>query len=480
MVLKKMNSTARGSFVLLTLVFSAVFLTLITSLSGYIFIEKRAQLAKENLEKSLHIAEAGLNYYRWRLAHFPGDITDGTGNPGPYVHTFSDPEEGTIGSFSLEISGQTFCGVTSGISITSTGWTNADPSLKRSVRAVYTRPSVAEYSHIVDANVWAGSDRIISGPYHSNGGVRMDGTHNSTVSSGVSSWYCSSSFGCSPQQNQPGVFGSGSNPELWSYPTTPVDFGGITVDLAELRQYAIDDGVFIENSNRFGWRVVFNGDGTFDVRKVQSATKVWEYSTEDGWQQERRIVGNQQSATTYSIPADCPVVFIEDDIWVEGVVSGKVILASADVTNPGVDHSVVLSGNITYANESGDGITIIGEENVLIGIDVPNEMTIQGVFIAQKGRFGRNHYCDYDCSSTKGNQSVPGSLDEYVTRSTLNTIGTVVSKERVGTKWTSGGAFLSGFNQRNDSFDKALADSPPPFTPYVSEDYLFRSWREVN
>ena len=117
---------------------------------------------------------------------------------------------------------------------------------------------------------------------------------------------------------------------------------------------------------------------------------------------------------------------------------------------------------------------------MLVGLQVPDIMNIFGVFIAQKGKFGRNHYCTYDCSTTKGNQGLPGSLDEYVTRSTLNTTGTVVSKGRVGTKWTSGGAFVSGFDQRNDSFDRSLAENPPPFTPVTSDDYIFRSWQEVD
>jgi hypothetical protein len=33
-------------------------------------------------EQSLSIAEAGINYYRWHLAHSPQDYTDGTGGSG--------------------------------------------------------------------------------------------------------------------------------------------------------------------------------------------------------------------------------------------------------------------------------------------------------------------------------------------------------------------------------------------------------------
>ena len=469
-IFMKKQKTPRGYFIMLVLVFGAVFLTLISALSGYIFVEKRAQLAKENREKALHMAEMGLEYYRWFLAHNPDDTMNGTGMPGPYVREVSDPEGGAIGSYSLDVAGETYCGEISRITITSTGWTYADPQFTRTVSATYVRPSVAEFSHIVDANVWAGSDRVISGPYHSNQGIRMDGTHNATVSSGVADWLCTSSFGCSPSQTQNGVFGGGGPQALWEFPAAPVDFNGITVDLAQLEGFATTSGIFLGDSGNYGYEVEFRNDGSMDVRTVTGTQSVWGYSIADGWELERSVVTATGATTNYPIPNDCPVVFIEDDIWLEGVVSGQVVLAAADVGGGSVDRSIILSGDITYANADGDGLTAIGEENVLIGLEVPNTMNINGVFIAQKGRFSRNHY---------STAYLPSSLDQYVTRDTLNTTGTVVSKNRVGTKWSSGGTFVSGFSQRNDSFDNNLADNPPPFTPRTSDDYSFRLWQEV-
>lgn len=473
------RKSPRGYFVILTLVFSAVFLTLLSALAGYIFVQQKAQLAKENQEKALQAAEAGLEYYKWYLAHNPGDTTNGTGGPGPYVHTVPDPEGGTVGSFSLDIDAKTFCGEVSDITITSTGWSASDARYKRTVAASYVRPSVAEFSHIVDANIWAGPDRVINGPYHSNQGVRMDGAHNAKVSSGVASWLCTSSFGCSPSATKNGVFGSGTPGEdLWEYPTVPVDFNGLTVNLATIKSLAQSNGIYIGDSDDYGWRVTFLADGTIQVRKVVGAIEVWGYSSEVGWQPERTVMSNTQGSTVYTVPADCPVVFVEDDVWLDGTVSGKALIAAADVSAGSIDRSVILNGNLTYANPSGDGVTVIGEKNILVGLQVPDVMDIRGIFIAQKGRFSRNHYCTNDCSSTKGNQGLPSSLDEYVLRSTLNTTGTVVSKDRVGTKWISGGAFVSGFSQRNDSFDQDLSLSPPPFTPWTSDDYALKEWRE--
>lgn len=471
-------SYTRGHFSFLVLVFSGVFMILIAALAGYIFVQKQVQLSEENKQKAVNLAEAGLEYYRWHLAHYPDDITDGTGQPGPYEHTVADPEGGTLGTFSLDIEPTTACSSVIGVDITSTGAAAANPAIKRTLKARYTHPTVADFSTITNSNVWVGSDRVITGPYHSNGGIRMDGTHNATVSSGVSSWLCTSSFGCSPSSNQNGVFGAGGPQQLWQFPVPPVDFNGITVDLAAIKNHATSSGVYIPPSNGYGWRVTFTPDGNMELRKVVGAIQVWGYSTDDGWQQERTVMSNVQNETVHVVLPECPVVFVEDNVWVDGVVSGKILLAAADLVNAGVDRSVILSDNITYANPTGDGVTIIGEEDILVGLQTPDVMTINGVFIAQKGQFGRHHYCQNDCSSTSGNQGLPGSLDPYVFRSTLNTNGTVVSNGRIGTKWTSGGTFVSGYSQRNDTYDRNLAASPPPFTPVTSDDLRFVIWQD--
>ena len=80
----------KAYFTLLVLVYSAVFITLISALSGYIFVEKKLELGKENREKAFQVAETGLEYYRWHLAHWPNDLQDGTGHAGPYVHTVNE------------------------------------------------------------------------------------------------------------------------------------------------------------------------------------------------------------------------------------------------------------------------------------------------------------------------------------------------------------------------------------------------------
>lgn len=167
----------KGYLLVLVLVFGGIFFMMATAFVGYIVTQSRLTQV-ESQERALDIAEAGLDYYKWFLAHNPDDATNGTGVPGPYVHTYNDPRGFAIGEFSLEIASSTACGEVYAIDITSTGHTVEEPNIERTVYGRYARPTVTEFAYILNANVWAGADRVIVGPYHSNGGIRMDGTNN--------------------------------------------------------------------------------------------------------------------------------------------------------------------------------------------------------------------------------------------------------------------------------------------------------------
>ena len=468
-----------GYTIILVLVYLGIFLVITGSLVGYVIVQKRAQYAKEDGNTALQIAEAGLDYYKWFLAHFPDDLQDGTGTGGPYVHDYDDPEGGTIGQFSLDVAGDSQCNIVHAIEITSTGWSNDNPNIKRSVFGKYARPSVAEYAYILNSNVWAGADRDITGPYHSNGGIRMDGTNNSTVTSGQTSWLCTSSFGCSPDSTEDGVFGAGPNSALWDFPATPIDFVGLTVDLVAMKDIANSDGLYFNpfggNPERVGYHFIFLGDGTFDVYRVLNTDWVWAYhSSDQAWHQDYEVITNENFMGNYAIPPDCGLIFASAKLWIEGVISNKVTVVAANVQNPGIDLDMILSGDITYTAYDGSvGLTAIAEDSVSVPLLSPDDMTLNGIFIAQLGNFGRNYY------TTSGSHDVPSGYNSYVLRNSLTINGSIVSNGRVGTKWSCGGAYCSGYNTRVNTYDRNLATDPPPLTPYVSNDFRFIEWLQV-
>lgn len=458
-----------GVIVMLVLVFGSVFLILFSGLSGFILSQHKQSLEKASWNQALEIAEAGVNYYRWHLAHAPQDLQDGTGLPGPYEHDYFDPEAGAVGKFSLEISGDVQCGLTSGIKIASTGWTDKFPNVKRKIATKYVKPTIADYSYLINDNVWVGADHEISGPYHSNGGIRFDGANNSLVSSAKEKWNCTSSFGCNPAQEKPGIFGSGSNSDLWRFPVPPFDFDGVTIDLANIKNLAkAGQGLYFGPSGAKGYHLYLNDNRTADVYRINSLNRVWAYSLEEEWHWEYSVIAGESFLGNYSIPEGCGLIFFEDNLWVSSsarasLVKGKMTIVAADLINPNGKADIWLGGSIQYTVKDGsDGLVLIAQRNNLIVSNSPDNMFLDGVYVAQKGKFGRNHYAGSDMKKDK-----------------LVIYGSVVSNGRVGTKWTCSGIFCSGYNERESSFDSKMSLSPPPFLPATSEEHEFKEWEEV-
>lgn len=468
-----LKTNKMGIITTYALVFGGIFLILLGGLLGFISTQLKQASQKAAWHEALHIAEAGINYYRWCINN---EIESQCQTQKEYL----DPTGNPTGEFSLEINSLVSCGQTIQRKIISTGWTNKFPGVKRKISVLYAKESVAKYSYILNDNVWIGSDHEIRGPYHSNGGIRMDGENQSLVTSAKEEWTCTSSFGCSPCPTAhgcrvagtncicPGVFTTtqNSNPDLFNYPIPPFDFTGITIDLAQMKSAAQTNGVYLPpstdiNSQSKGYHIKFKNNGTFEAWIITGLSSTYAYSLEEGWHYDYFTITNEYLYNTYAIPLECSAVFIEDNIWPEGEVKGKIIVASANLINPNLDTDVVLLGNIDYTTLDGsDGLALIGERNILIGPQSPDKMELRGIFIAQKGRFSRNHY--------------PNNMKEK-----LEIYGSIISNGRVGTQWTSGSQVVSGYLKRESYFDSNLVYSPPPFVPHISPEPKLINWGEI-
>lgn len=488
------NTDSRGVTVMLVLVFMGIFLFLLGTILSYTLTQGRYGRALYAREQALNVAEAGLEYYRWFLAHNPSILVNGTGLVSPHTHEVEDPESGRIGEAEITATANLACGAVQWVDLTSVGTADSAPQFARTLAARYMRPSVAEYSALLNANVWAGSDRVISGPYYSNGGIRMDGQHNSTVQSSQASWLCDGSFGCSPTQSQNGVFGTGSSPALWAWApdVSSFNFAGIGTNFSTMRTYANTQGILLEGdrvrvggvqqggthpsvggSDQRGYRIIFNSNDTITVYRVTgtSAAESQHIDNMGTWVNDYHTITGETLKGTYAISAGCPIIYSDAKLWIEGVVGGKVTVVAADSGSFNAD--VILQNNITYSSGTGSsGLTTIAERSVLVPLVVPENLTVRGIFVAQSGYFGRNYY------TTSGDHDVPSAYNSYVQQNTMTTIGTVVSNGRIGTRWTSGGVFVSGFSSRVDTYDRLLAFSPPAFTPAASPDYRIVLWRE--
>jgi len=468
----------KGIITTYVLVFGAIFLIMLVGLLSFILMQLRIINQKVAWNQALGIAEAGMSYYRWCLNN---EVAENC----LLNREYQDLTGNSIGEFSLNSDITQNCGITGLVKIVSSGWTHKFPDLKRKISVFYGRESVAKYSYIINDNLWIGQDHEIRGHFHSNGGIRFDGENQSLVTSTKENWVCTESFGCSPCPTTygckvigsnclcPGVFTTtkNSNPNLFSFPVPPFDFTGITIDLAQLKTFAQNSGIYLQPSKNInpqgkGYRLRFfrdptTGTGKVEVRIITNLSPTWAYSLQEGWHYNYFTITSEYTFNTYTIPTACPAIFVEDNLWPEGKIKGKIIVASANLIDPNLDTDVILQANIDYLVKDGsDGLTLIGERNILIGPDSPNKMELRGIFVAQKGRFGRNHY--------------PQNFREK-----LEIYGSIVSNGRVGTQWTSGSQVVSGYLKRETYVDPYLLYDPPVFTPFIGSQYKIIRWEEL-
>ena len=466
----------KGIIVTYVLVFCAVFLVLLGGLFSFILFQLKKNAQKIAWHESLEIAEAGLNYYRWCLNNRVEDICE-------TEKEYLDLDGSQIGTLSLEISSELSCGETAKVNVQSIGWTNDFPDIKRKVASFYARPSVAQYVYLLNDSVWAGADREIRGLFHSNGGIRMDGENYSSVTSAMGTWLCGDSFGCyypncpndcvQDQEEElcrcPGVFTTTGNPDtdLFEWPVSYFDFEKITIDLAQVKEIALP--LPFEKYWPPVSDIDVNGKG-YHFKLDRNDIQVWvitelspteSYSYEDDWHDDYFIIDSEYLYKTISIDPECSLIFVEDNLWIDGKLSGKLTIISANLIDPTEKTSIILPSDIEYnLSDGSDALMLTAEKDVLISPIAPNSMELKGVFIAQTGHFGINHY--------------PSNIKDK-----LELHGAIISYGRVGTKWSSGSHIVSGFRQRETYADPNLIYHCSPFVPVVGSEFEMLEWEEI-
>ena len=135
-----------GSALIYSLVIMSVTMIILVSMIGYVTSQLKYSANRAEKEKALQIAEAGIYWYRWYLAHEVAGKTaeqindfwqSGTayGLGSPYEKDYFDPEGGAVGRYSIEIDAPQAHSTI--IIVRSTGWTYAATNLKRTIRFVF-------------------------------------------------------------------------------------------------------------------------------------------------------------------------------------------------------------------------------------------------------------------------------------------------------------------------------------------------------
>lgn len=446
-----------------------VYMIIIISLSSlmlYPFVSLLVQEIKVlrstvDKEEALQIAEAGVNYYQWHLAHFPTDYKDGTNSAGPYVHDYKDYDtQESVGKYSLVITppptGSTI------VKMQSTGWTNSNPNIKRIITARYGIPSLTRYAFLSNDVIWIGDTENVGGQMQSNNGVRFDGVGNAPIQSAKSTYTCPSIQGSPCPAVKNGVWGSASQAvqSFWQFPVPSIDFSTLTSDLATMKTAAQTAGIYLSPSNKSGYSLVFNSNGTvsvYIVTRLESTPRGYDVY---GKARDEDIDYRTRSFQfTRDIPAN-GIIFVEDNAWVEGTVKGRAMVAAAKLpyalsTSP----TIYIPKNITYASKDGSNVLgLLAQKDIVVTYKAPDNLEIDAAMIAQNGSTQFFYYY--------GN--VKNSITIY---------GAIMTFGIWTWSWVSGSNnIVSGYRNTYNNYDGNLLYGPPPSFPLSTSGYQLLSW----
>jgi len=481
----KKNNLQEGIILLNVLIFSMLAIAIVTFFvswtSNSIIVAQRT-LYKE---QAFQIAEAGVDYYRWHLAHNPSDFKDGTGNDGPYTHIFYDKSGNRIGSYILTITPPTVGSTI--VTIKSEGRVDKYPSIKRTTQTKLAIPSFAKYAFIANDFMRFGEGTEVFGPIHSNKGIRFDGIAHNLITSAVSTFddpdhSGNNEFGVHTHLNVGSVVINDSFRPQEAPPTNPVplrndvfmtgrqfpvpqsDFTGIANDLSLIKTNAISGGKYLAPSGQLGYHIVFKTNDTYDLYKVTNLTPLpnncsstgsgtWSIKTSNG----------QTSLGNFANPSN-GLIFVEDNVWVDGQINTTRITVAAGKfpDNSSNRKSITINKNLLYTNYDGrDVIGLIAQENINVGMVSDDVLRIDAALMANNGRVGRYYY---------NNQCSP-----YHLRDSITLYGMIGSNDRYGFAYTDG----TGYEARIIIYDANLLYGPPPSFPLTSDKYTTISWEEI-
>ncbi len=489
--MQKNSSNQKGIVLINTLIFLSLALAFLSFFVAW--SASSLKLAQRSLhkEQALQIAEAGIEYYRWHLAHAGSDFQDGTGQAGPYVHNFYDKDGDLIGAFTLTITppitGSTI------VTIKSEGYAIGNSNLKRRIQVRLAIPSFAKYSVVANEAMRFGEGTEVFGPIHSNGGIRFDGIAHNLVTSAVSTYNDAdhtgnNEFGVHTHVNAPpssGVTSSFRSAEAPNnavpnrsdvfmagrqFPVPQADFTGIASDLAAIKADAISGGRYLAASGSLGYHITLKTDDTFDVYRVTNLTSASNScstnstGTDPTWGTwSIRSNNGQVFVANYANPAN-GLIFVEDNVWIDGTINTArlTIAAGKFPDNVSQRKNITVNADLRYTNYDGqDVIALIAQEDINVGMVSSSTLRIDAALMAINGRAGR-HYYSSSCSP-------------YHNRTLLTLYGMIGTNKRYGFAYTDG----TGYDTRTIIYDANLLYGPPPSFPLTSDKYSIISWDEL-
>ncbi len=511
----------KGNIYIPVLIIITLFVSL--GITATTYVMNQAKLANQFRDKEIafQMAEAGVEYYRWHLAHDQDDYQDGTGAPGPYVHTYTDTLGNELGSFTLDITpppnGSTV------VNVDSTGSLVGQTSPTRTLAVTMGIPSFTEFAVAANDNMRFGEGTEIYGPVHANKGIRFDGYAHSLMTSSADVYNDTDSDDCTAEDEwavhtcltpadpapptewplRTDVFGGGRRVDVSS-----ISFTSITDELDKMEKAAGTNGILLGSSGVEGYYVHFNPDSTLDIYKVDSQKTcrrqicIWLFCWWSNYTSHNLYSYDEDNLSAFTIESQSSVgmpmpdnglIFLGDDVWVDGQINGdRITVVAAEHPLATGNANLIVNKDLLYTNYDGtDAIGLIAQNNLFAGFFSEGsfsgtaddqEMRIDAALIAQNGMVGRLNYgksSNTDYVDEDGNSC--GNDNAH--RNTLTNYGALASNRRYGFAYVGNnyncGTFdhASGYCTRNLHYDENFYFGPPPFFPSTGR-YEIITWHE--
>lgn len=472
----------KGQLTLIVLLFASLGIIMMSGFVIWADSELRRAQRSGDQQLALRIAEAGVDYYRWHLAHSPGDFQDGTGQPGPYTHEYYDKDGSPLGQFILEIAAPPLGSTV--VDITSTGKIYANPTIEKIVRVKMGRSSFVRFAAVSNTDLYFPAGTEVFGPVHSNGGIHFDGIAHNIVTSARTDYNDpehsgNEEFGVHTHvapadplppagvPNRPDVFLAGRQ-----FPVPAVDFAGLTSDLATIKTQAQSGGrYFAPSGSGFeGYHIVLKTNDTFDLYKVKKLTNTPNGCINVQGQQDwgSWSVDQEDFVQNYTFPAN-GAIFVEDFVWIDGQINGARLTIAAGLLpeNPSKLKDIIVNKDLLYTNYDGtDVIGLIAQGDFSVGWVSEDDLRVDAAIVSQNRRIGRNYYRP---PSGNQNRCAPHHVKTLITM-----YGIIASYDEYGMSYTDG----TGYQQRKIIYDPNLLFAPPPNFPTGSQyEQIF--WEEV-
>ena len=170
---------------------------------------------------------------------------------------------------------------------------------------------------------------------------------------------------------------------------------------------------------------------------------------------------NRTLLYTEAIPAS-GIFYIEDKVWVEGTVKGRVTVAAAVLPyNSATAPSIYIPNNVTYAAKDGtNSLGLIAQQSVIVSYAAPQNIEVDGAMVAQNGSVEFLYY-----------------QNDKALKNSINVFGSIMTYGQWTWTWVDGNNNdVSGYATTNDTYDSNLMYGPPPSFPLSSSGYKQLSW----